>query len=393
MNNTELTAFLKDVSKAVKRVVKRPEILDSLGTGQLYGVRDTFETYHPKTDEGSRFKQLALVYINERLHGKEAEPPVVTVISDEVTQEVAQRIAEESVVLEMHIRQPGFTKKIDSDTFLDKSGNNANVDSDVLHVHQDLIDKRHVKKLMDHRAGLLGYIRSWEVPGGMLTPGGGQFLVPRKAIDKIYAKIEEFGQERQALLDEFGEAWGTIINEAKIKRGEFFDQSDYPDFKTVRTRYSHDFRFISNKVPDELRKESARIYQAELNKRMFECATAANEIQSALRQGFKELVEHFAERLGTDEKTGKPKRFNEKRLTDIRDFLETFQARNLTGDAELAALCEKAEQLLEGVDAAQIRSNEEVRTSLKRAFDDVTASTDQLIEVKVRKVRVAGVGE
>ena len=395
MNNTELTAFLKDASKAAKKIAnpKTPFVLVDLGIGQLYAVRDSLIAYIPKTEAGVTTKHVALARVETELdeRGKLQEPaaPEVEPTTD-FDVEVARRIAEESIVLEIHIRQPGFTKKIDATDFLERNGNKGKVESDILHVHQDLIDKRHVKKLMDHRQSLLDYIRAWQVPGGMLTPGGGQFLVPIASQDKIYTAIEQFASERQDLLDEFGESWDLIVEEAKKKRGVFFNADDYPSFKSVRERFTHDFRFISNKVPDELKRMSLEIYQKEFNKRMVDCAGAANEIQLALREGFLGLLQHFTDRLGVDEETGKPKRFNEKRITDIRDFLETFQQRNLTGDTELASICEKAQLLLTDVDAATIRSDADTRASLKKAFDGLTEATNELIGVRTRRVRVAG---
>jgi hypothetical protein len=386
----QFTKFVKDMSAAVKRVYNTPGIVDEMTVEQRNDFKARVEKYTPSNPEGQGRKSTVLYTLETTVAVEAASTngSVATPVND-MSAEVAKRIAEESIVIEIHIRQPGFTKKIDANDFLDRNGNKGKVESDILHVHQDLIDKRHVKNLMDHRQSLLDYIRSWQVPGGMLTPGGGQFLVPLAAQEKIYAKIEEFGAERQGLLDKFAESWDTIVEEAKKKRGVFFDDGDYPSFKSIRDRFTHDFRFISNKVPDELKKLGLEIYQKEFDKQMLNCATAASEIQAALREGFLGLIEHFTDRLGVDEETGKPKRFNEKRITDIREFLETFQARNLTNDTQLAALCEKAQTLIEGVDAATIRSNADARASLKQAFDDLTTATNELIGTKTRRVRVA----
>jgi len=389
MKTEHFIRFIKDISKAVRAITLNPDILTQLADEQFEIFRSRFESYKPRTEEGQANRGVIETLIARELDLRGEQESLLT----QTGLKTAELVAEKTSILELHIRQPGFVKKLDSAVFLDKNGNNGNVDADVLHVHQDLIDMEYPKTLLKHRAKFLEYVRAWEVRAAMLTPGNGQYLVPKTCADAMYAKFDEFTTTREELLDEFEAKWEGIIKDAKKTRGAFFAQSDYPPFKAVRSKYVQDMRFIPNAVDEGLRQKSKEAFQRETERLMVQCTGAAAEIQAALRAGFRELIEHFVERLSPDPETGKRSRFNEKRLTDIVEFIDMFKERNVTNDEQLASLCDQAKLVLTDVSVTDIRSKPEVAQSLKQAFDDIVVATDDLIEVRTRKVRVASAGD
>jgi hypothetical protein len=69
-----------------------------------------------------------------------------------------------------------------------------------------------------------------------------------------------------------------------------------------------------------------------------------------------ELVEHMIDRLSKDD-DGKAKTFKTSTVENFKEFADLFAARNLTGDSELAALVEKAQKVMSGVDAKSLRTD------------------------------------
>ena len=51
---------------------------------------------------------------------------------------------------------------------------------------------------------------------------------------------------------------------------------------------------------------------------------------------------------------GNRKRFYDSTITNITDFLQSFQERNITNDTELAALVAKAQSVLVGIEDASM---------------------------------------
>ena len=301
--------------------------------------------------------------------------------------EAGAKIAAETCVLEIHVRRPGFTKRIKSDLFLEKSGNNAEVSADILRVSQDIIERKEIQQLEIQRKQLIRYFKGLAIPGGMLTLGGGQYLVPLSRLKEIKDEVISFTERREILLDNFGENYERIKDSAKVKRGGFYDENDYPSFETVRGRYSLDYKFISNSVPEELAKVSQELYEAEKQKVMLDCASAAKEARTAIRESFKELVSGLVDKLSNDE-GGQPKTFSKARLKKLQDFVNGFEKLDMTSDNALKTLVEDSKAILTGQTIDTIKDNDSVRDAIKESFQVVLLQTEDLVVKKRRSVDI-----
>ena len=87
---------------------------------------------------------------------------------------------------------------------------------------------------------------------------------------------------------------------------------------------------------------------------------ACTEIQQVMRASLRELVNHLRERL-SDQADGKPLRLRESTLQKLRDFLGTFDLRNVVDDKVLKEQVDKARALLEGVSTDALRNMPLVR--------------------------------
>ncbi len=93
----------------------------------------------------------------------------------------------------------------------------------------------------------------------------------------------------------------------------------------------------------------------------------------------KDLVDHLIERLQPGE-DGKRKKFHASNVQNISTFLDNFQIRNVTDDAELAQLVEVSKQLLSGVSPDDLRKNEVDRECLTKGFGKVKEFLDTMVE-------------
>jgi len=110
-------------------------------------------------------------------------------------------------------------------------------------------------------------------------------------------------------------------------------------------------------------------------------AEAGREIQQVLRTAMAELVKHMRDRL-KDGPEGKPLRFKETTVSNLVDFLGTFDFRNVTDDAELKALVGKAREMLAGVSADDLRTTAGVRAKVQQGMADLAAELDTMIVKK-----------
>ncbi len=305
-----------------------------------------------------------------------------------VSSAVARQVAERSCILEFYQSEPTFKKKVSASSILDSSSEAgiAGIDPTRLSVSKALIETAELRELLMHRRRFNRALKQLSLPGGLLTLAGGQYLIPLALINEVKANIDQYIITRGELLERFGERYPSIIEHAKEKLGDLFDETDYPEFHLIRMAYTVQYKFVSNSVPEELKKVSDQLYKQESKRVLADCAGAAVEIEAALRKGFADLTEHLADRLSVDEATGRPRQLHSSVVDGVKQFIDTFQSMDLTGDAALGELVSQARSLIGGADADSVRSDPALREKLQQGFAKIQESASSLVETRKRKV-------
>jgi hypothetical protein len=100
-----------------------------------------------------------------------------------------------------------------------------------------------------------------------------------------------------------------------------------------------------------------------------------------------ELVAHLRNRL-TDQPDGMPQRLRESTVQKLREFLDTFDFRNVTNDEELKEQVERARALLTGTTTDAIRNTAELRARVREGMSEIAARLEPMITDRVgRKFR------
>jgi len=163
--------------------------------------------------------------------------------------------------------------------------------------------------------------------------------------------------------------------------------TDYPPVEEVHGCFTLTWQYISYGVPEQLGEISARIFETEREKAAKAMFQACDEIQRAMRASLLEMVNHLRDRLA-DQPDVKPQRLRESTAQKLRDFLTTFNLRNVVDDHELRGQVEKARALLEGVSTDELRNMALVRASVREGMASIAAQMDVLVNDRVsRKFR------
>lgn len=358
-----------------------PENPNIVGEPSLEEIADVFETIAEDDSPTS----LATAETTDLMAAIQApEEELVQVVSSEVARQVAER----SCILEFYQSEPTFKKKVSASAIIDSSKEEgiSGIDPTRLSVSKALIETAELRELLMHRRRFNRALKMLSLPGGLLTLAGGQYLIPLVLINEVKANIDQYIVTRGELLERFGERYPSIIEHAKEKLGDLFDETDYPEFGLIRMAYTVQYKFVSNSVPEELKKVSDQLYKQESKRVLADCAGAAVEIEAALRKGFADITEHLADRLSIDEATGRPRQLHSSVVDGVKQFIDTFQSMDLTGDAALGELVSQARGLLGGADADQVRSDPALRQKLKEGFEKIKDSASNLVETRKRKV-------
>jgi hypothetical protein len=215
----------------------------------------------------------------------------------------------------------------------------------------------------------------------------GVHLVPYQALDTVEEMLLNAEAERPALVEAFLFVYPQLCRQISQRLRTLYNPSDYPPVDFVRSKFTFKWEYLSFGVPGELREVSPQIFAREREKIAQKMAEASIEIQQVLRTTLAQMIEHLRERLTSDEE-GKPKQLRESAILKLKEFLSSFDFRNVTDDRELTEQVNRARALLEGVDTEAIRNTDTLRERIRSGMTEISARLDtMIIERPKRKFR------
>jgi hypothetical protein len=321
------------------------------------------------------------------------------------------QVERQTVVLELHIFKPGFSRKIraaeavkrgtegedaansqapgeglastSEDMAEDAALAQTGMDTAWISVSQALLDRSEIRDISHCDDELTSWIKRRAVPSPMMAHGF--YTLPLGLVEEVDARVQAYLVRREEKIDEFGEKWTALKEDARRRRGSYYREEDYPDFQTgVRPRYRVEARWISYNTPAALLQLNRDIHAREEAKARLKWEEAAADVRDALRVQMLKMVSTLEKQLGTDEETGKRKSLNASGVLKFQEFLSFFEARNLTNDDDLAALTRQARELITGVDPEVLRKDGALRDKLAESFENIRKETEGLVTVRKR---------
>lgn len=178
-----------------------------------------------------------------------------------------------------------------------------------------------------------------------------------------------------------GRAETTPVKDGGL--GPLFNRADYPNVDDLADAFALEWGWLAFSVPEGLPEGLRQRAHEQLQQQLSE---AADEIQQALRTSFRELIAHATEKL-TPGDDGKNKVFRDSLIENLHAFLESFNARNVMNDTELALLVEQARGILTNDGAGSVtpkalRQFNTVRDTVRSQFEAIQSQLDGMIEVQ-----------
>jgi hypothetical protein len=168
--------------------------------------------------------------------------------------------------------------------------------------------------------------------------------------------------------------------------GPLYREADYPTCNDFCRAFGLEWQWLALGVPDDL---PAALRAEAQHKLETQFAEAAEEVKLALRASFQELIAHATDKL-TIAPGEKPKVFRDTLIENIHSFIETFQARNIMNDQQLAGLVDQARIVLmgktgDGLAANQLRKFANVREETRAQFAEIQKQLDGMIETQATR--------
>jgi uncharacterized protein DUF3150 len=286
-----------------------------------------------------------------------------------------QDLARRTVCIKVQRTRLGNSRKV--------SAAKVEVDTDktLLRISKRLFDCNEYKAISNFDAEVSKYLESVCLPFEK-----GIHLCPLPLLQQVDQKLKEFAARRPALVEAFLGVYPDLCAEAPERHRALHDPRDFPSAAEVRQAFSFSWRYLSFGVPDKLRDVAPELWDEERSKAAQLLTNAAEEAQQVMRAALAELVQHLAERLQTTDE-GKPVRLHKSAVSNLLDFLDTLDFRNVTNDAELKRFADEARALLTGVNMKDLKSTGDLRQRVRDGMQQIATQLDSMLVSGGRKIR------
>lgn len=293
----------------------------------------------------------------------------------------AQKMFQDAALLQLTTTCWTTDKKLPS-CYLSAIGN-----SDFLKGRKMLLPKEDTENIKATIGLARNYLRSMALP----FPLRGVVLIPKQLISTVQEKLSGLQWTFYSHVEDFITNFDATVDEAKIRLGELFDETEYPSKDDLRKKFKFEWRYLTV-GPSTTRILPPAIYQEEVNKFKQLMEDARLEAIDALRTEFTELISNLTDKLnGTDD--GKIKRLRDAAVDNLKAFLDTFSQRNIFSDGELDTLVQQCRGIIDtDVTAESIRKNINIKHELHAKMSElVTALDSHLTPLPKRKLRLDNV--
>lgn len=242
------------------------------------------------------------------------------------------------------------------------------------------------KQLLNYRQTVYNWLRR-----NTYDWSGSLRLLPVINLPKFKAEFHQHEKAYFALRDAFLDRYPTIVSNMAFKQGDMFDRTEYPSVDQIKDKFR--IRLYVAEVPtsdyrcsiaDDLAEDLKLTYQKQINEEI------VPQVMADIASQFTEVMESISHCCGYDEISSadgevktKKRKIYEGTIEKARALCDTFRGFNLTNDAELAKASESLKNVLNGVDAEDLRESDAVRESVKQGVDDILGKFGSFKSIEV----------
>jgi len=278
-----------------------------------------------------------------------------------------QKILEKAVLMRLAFNKAGNARK------MNKADVKTECDETRYKAQKVLFTSDEYAAIATHDGETLSQVMTRAIPCNVGLRG--VCLLPLAMVEEVDKYLIDRKAKRAELVAAFLAVYDLEADRAVAEMRGTYNPADYPDKADIERRFDMRWSYLQLSSADGLPPEIKEREEAKLRERF---DSVEKEIQQALREAFATLTSKLAERLRIGE-DGKKKIFRDTAIENLVDFLETFNRRNITDDAELAELANQAQKIILGSTPDTLRKSRTVREVVRMGLDAVTRQALTLI--------------
>jgi hypothetical protein len=201
---------------------------------------------------------------------------------------------------------------------------------------------------------------------------------------KFLNEFRVLEREFETAVDEFCEDFSTFVEERRLVMGTLFNTNDYPPASQIRSKFklsyrtfpvpeADDFRsdVLDNDTIEDIKREIAETSESVLNGAI---ADTKDQIIKVVGHMSERLAEYANKKEG--DRTGT---FRDSLVENVRQLADLLPAFNFNNDPAFDALTQRIQKELCVEDAKTLRTDSDVRDSVKKSADDILKSVESLL--------------
>jgi hypothetical protein len=293
----------------------------------------------------------------------------------------AQRLRRIAAAVRVHFTWWGIHRTLTAQQ-KEEVGATWSADARLLTAGKKLIDTKHeaVRKLTSLRSRVTNYWRGLTLP--YTEPG--VRLIRQSDVEAFVHKMGEHRDELAQAEAELNAVFEQVKLDARRRLGRLYSSGDYPP--EVRGMFAVDWDFPSVEPPAYLLRIAPDVYEQERQRVSARFEEAVRLAEQAFVEEFRKLLSHLTERLADDD-DGERRVFRDSAVNNLRQFFNRFRHLNVSSNAELDALVEEAQRLVQGVTPQRLRDDTALRSHVQMEMSRVQAQVAGLItEVPRRRL-------
>jgi hypothetical protein len=222
---------------------------------------------------------------------------------------------------------------------------------------------------------LVGNIRNWHYQQTLPWSDSGSRLLPMKNFFDYKQLLSYQEQQFNDAVEEFLVEYPNLVSAAAFQLGDLFDRNEYPDVESLRSKFKFKYVFLPVADVSDFRVQAGEEANQEL-KEQYE-KFFSDKLEAVARDLWGQLhgaLTKISERLDYDEDSKKI--FRDSMFTNAMDLCGMLTKLNVTNDPKLEQARQQLEKAIAGVDAKDVRDNEDVRMDVKKKVDDILSAFD-----------------
>jgi hypothetical protein len=294
----------------------------------------------------------------------------------------AQRLRRMAAAVRIHFTWWGVHRTLTAQQ-KEEVGDAYGADARLLSAGKKLIDVRHeaFRGLTSIRSKIVNYWRALTLP----YVDSGVRLIRQSDIEGFVRAMEGFREELAQAEATLAAAYDQIKADARRRLGRLYDASEYP--ADLRGLFAVEWDFPSVEPPNYLMHLHPEIYQQEQERIARRFEEAVQLAEQAFVAEFSKVVSHLTERLSSAGEGGQ-KVFRDSAITNLTEFFERFKQLNVRSNAQLDALVEQAQRVVQGIEPQALRDNDGLRQQVATQLAGVQSVLDGLMVDRPRRAIV-----